>query len=48
MSAVQGAYGYAQNLDKSLNSIRIVSGQSSEQMAELAEHANKAAQALKA
>lgn len=46
MSAVQGAYGYAQNLDKSLNSIRIVSGQSSEQMAELAEHANKAAQAL--
>jgi hypothetical protein len=46
MGAIQGAYGYAQDLNKSLNSIRIVSGQSTEQMAQFANQANKAAQAL--
>lgn len=46
ISSLQGAFGYAQNLNKSLNSIRIVSGQTVEQMADFAEHANKAAQAL--
>lgn len=43
---MQGAYGYAQDLNKSLNSIRIVSGQSADQMAQFAEQANKSAQAL--
>ena len=46
MGAVQSAYGYAQNLDKSLNNIRIVTGQSTEQMAAFADQANKAAKAL--
>ena len=32
MGAVQSAYGYAQDLNASLNDIRIVSGQSAEQM----------------
>ena len=46
MGAIQGAYGYAQDLNASLNSIRIVSGQTTEQMARFADQANKAAQAL--
>lgn len=46
IGSLQGAYGYAQDLNKSLNSIRIVSGQTTEQMAEFAEYANKSAQAL--
>ena len=46
MGSVQKAYGYAQSLDKSLNNIRIVTGQSAEQMAAFAEKANKAAKAL--
>ena len=46
MGAIQGAYGYAQDLNASLNSIRIVSGQSAEQMARFADQANKSAQAL--
>lgn len=46
MGAVQSAYGYAQDLDESLNNIRIVTGQSKEEMAEFAEQANKAAKAL--
>lgn len=46
MGAMQGAYGYAQNLDKSLNNIRIVSGQSADQMAKFAKEANKTARAL--
>ena len=46
MGAVQGAYRYAQDLNESLNNIRIVTGQSAEQMANFAEEANKAAQAL--
>lgn len=44
--AIQGAYGYAQDLNKSLTDIRIVTGQSTEQMAQFAEQANKAAQSL--
>ena len=46
MGAVQQAYGYAQDLNKSLNDIRIVSGQSTEQMAQFADEANKAAKNL--
>ena len=46
MSSLQGAYGYAQDLNASLNSIRIVSGQSVEQMAAFADQANRSAQAL--
>lgn len=46
MSAVSSAYGYAQDLNESLNNIRIVSGQNTEQMAKFAEQANKAAKAL--
>ena len=48
MGAVQSAYGYAQDLNESLNNIRIVSGQSTEQMAKFADQANKAAKALSA
>lgn len=46
MGTVQSAYGYAQDLNESLNSIRIVTGQSAEEMARFAEQANKAAQRL--
>ena len=46
MGAVSAAYGYAQDLNESLNNIRIVTGQSSEQMAKFAGEANKAAKAL--
>ena len=45
-NGLKNSYEYAQELNKSLNDIRIVSGQSSQQMAEFAKHANKAAQAL--
>ena len=48
MGAIQGAYGYAQDLDKSLNNIRIVTGLSADQMAIFADEANKSAQALSA
>ena len=48
MGAVQGAYGYAQDLNKSLNNIRIVTGQNIDQMARFADQANKAAKALSA
>lgn len=44
--SIQKAYYYAEDLNKSLNNIRIVTGQSSDQMAQFAEKANKAAQAL--
>ena len=44
--SVSKAYTYVKDLDKSLNDIRIVSGQSTEQMARFAVQANKAAQAL--
>ena len=46
MGAIQGAYGYAQDLNKSLTNIGIVTGHSTEKMAEFAEQANKSAQAL--
>ena len=46
MGALQSAWGYAKDLDKSLNSIRIVTGYSSDKMAEFAEQANKAAKSL--
>ena len=46
MSGMQGAYGYAKDLNKSLTDIRIVTGASSDEMALFAEQANKAAKAL--
>ena len=46
MGAMQSAYGYAQDLDKSLNNIRIVTGYNKDIMADFAEQANKAAKAL--
>lgn len=46
IGGVQKAYGYAQDLNESLNNIRIVTGQSIDQMAKFAEEANKAARAL--
>lgn len=45
-SAISSAYGYAKDLDESLNSIRIVTGQSTDQMASFAKEANEAAKAL--
>lgn len=44
--AISQAYNYAQDLNESLNKIRIVTGQNTEQMAKFAVQANKAAQAL--
>jgi hypothetical protein len=44
--ALQEAYGYAQDLNKSLNDIRIVTGYNSEYMENFAKEANKAAKAL--
>ena len=46
MGALQSAFNYAEDLNQSLTNIRIVTGETSEQMAEFAERANKAAQAL--
>lgn len=46
VGAFQSAYSYAQSLDKSLNNIRIVTSQSTDQMAKFAQEANKAAQSL--
>ena len=37
MGALQGAYGYAQDLNKSLNNIRVVTGQSVDEMSQFAE-----------
>ena len=48
MGTIQSAYGYAQDLNRSLNDIRIVTGQSVDQMDRFAEKANKAARALSA
>lgn len=45
-SGVQEAYGYAQDLNESLNNIRIVTGQNIDQMARFAKEANNAAKAL--
>lgn len=47
-SGLQQAYGYAQNLNKSLNEIRIVTGYSTDQMADFAKNANNAAKSLRA
>ena len=46
MSGVQQATGYVKDLNKSLTNIRIVTGQSTEDMAKFAEQANKSAKAL--
>lgn len=46
MGGIQSAYGYAQDLNESLNNIRIVTGYNVERMAEFADQANKAAKAL--
>lgn len=46
IGGLQSAYGYAQNLNKSLNDIRIVSGKSTEEMARFAKEANTAAKNL--
>lgn len=46
IGAVQTAYYYAQDLDKSLTNIRIVTGQSADEMARFAIEANKAAKQL--
>lgn len=45
-SSLASAFSYAKNLDESLNNIRIVTGQNTEQMAAFAEEANKTAKAL--
>lgn len=46
MGALQSAYGYAQDLNESLNNIRVVTGYSVDNMAEFAKKANSAAKAL--
>jgi hypothetical protein len=48
MGTLQSAYGYAQDLNESLNNIRIVTGANVDEMARFAEEANKAAKALSA
>ena len=47
MSTLSGAYGYAKDLNKSLNDIRIVTQYSTDQMSQFAKQANEAAKALK-
>ena len=46
MGSLQSAFGYAKDLNESLNNIRIVTGQSTDQMAQFASEANKAAKEL--
>ena len=46
MGAVSSAYGYAQDLNESLNNIRIVTGKNIEDMSRFADEANRAAKAL--
>lgn len=46
MGSLQSAYGYAKDLNSSLNDIQIVTGNSTEKMAAFAEQANKAAKSL--
>lgn len=48
MGALQSAYGYAEDLNKSLTNIRIVTGQSIDKMSQFAQAANKAAKELSA
>ena len=45
-NSIYGAVEYVQELDRSLNDIRIVSGQSADQMREFSLYANEAAQSL--
>lgn len=45
-ASIQQAYGYAKNLDTSLNDIRIVTGKSADEMSRFAIEANKAAKSL--
>jgi hypothetical protein len=46
IGSIRSAYNYAQDLNESLNNIRIVTGQNTDQMAKFAAQANKAAKAL--
>ena len=46
MSSIQGAVSYMKNLDESLTQIQMVTNSSKENMRELAQYANNAAQAL--
>lgn len=46
LSNTQQAYGYIKNLDTALNDIRIVTGQSAEQMRDFSKEANEAAKTL--
>ena len=46
MGSIQTAYYYAQDLNESLNNIRIVTGKNTDEMAAFAKEANEAAQAL--
>ncbi len=46
ISSISEAFQYAQDLNESLNNIRIVTGYSTDEMADFAREANKAAQAL--
>ena len=48
VGTIQQAYNYAQNLDKSLTNISIVTGHNADYMRNFAREANKAAQALSA
>ena len=48
MGSVQSAYGYAQDLNESLNNIRLVTGQNTDQLPKFANQANQAATALSA
>ena len=48
MGSISSAVGYAKDLNKSLNDIRIVTGQSTDQMADFAREANAAAKSLSA
>lgn len=48
IGALQSAYGYAEDLNKSLANIRIVTGQSIDKMSQFAQAANKAAKELSA
>ena len=46
MGSIQSAFHYAEDLNRSLNNIRIVTGQNTDQMATFAKQANEAAKAL--
>lgn len=46
MGSISSAYRYAQDLNQSLNNIRIVTGYNTDQMAKFADQANRAAQSL--